>query len=542
MPIDKPLSPQGYNIGVDPINTNPFFDGVPGGGGGEGVTAYNQLTGRPFINGKVLEGNKDLNLVTPEELQAAKTELTSSVTKEEEARIAEDAAIRQEIETISLTPGPPGSDGAPGAPGNAATIRVGATETVEPGTPASVTNSGTENAAVLTFKIPRGNTGAPGPAGADGVPGKDFTYEDFTPEQLEALRGPQGNPGVPGSDGAPGVAGRIESVSAETVPYTEKASVQNTGTEENAILHFKIPQGIPGTSGGAGGATVTVNVGTTTTGEPGTNAEVTNRGTEENVVLDFKIPRGNTGAPGADGTPGKDFTYEDFTSEQLEALRGPQGIQGVPGSDGAPGVDGKAATIRVGTVTTLPAGSDATVTNSGTENTAILNFGIPQGIQGEPGSGGGGGGVITASRKTQSMNFSNATPSEISGGWRITIDASAEVNDVLDNRLVLAVTGNYIAGSYVNFNVIWSGGTDGSQLVFDSQKNVYVLVRIYRSGFSGSRIFNVEVTGVTGTITAPSSAVSGTFYVQWLSIDSNARMHSAMAATKNEKIILRDGE
>ena len=52
MPIDKPLSPQGYNIGVDPINTNPFFDGVPGGGGGEGVTAYNQLTGRPYINGK----------------------------------------------------------------------------------------------------------------------------------------------------------------------------------------------------------------------------------------------------------------------------------------------------------------------------------------------------------------------------------------------------------------------------------------------------------------------------------------------------------
>ena len=140
------------------------------------------------------------------------------------------------------------------------------------------------------------------------------------------------------------------------------------------------------------------------------------------------------------------------------------------------------------------------------------------------------------------MNFSNATPSEISGGWRITIDASAEVNDVLDNRLVLAVTGNYIAGSYVNFNVIWSGGTDGSQLVFDSQKNVYVLVRIYRSGFSGSRIFNVEVTGVTGTITTPSSAISGTFYVQWLSIDSNARMRSAIAATKNEKIILRDGE
>ena len=33
------------------------------------------------------------------------------------------------------------------------------------------------------------------PEGPQGDPGKDFTYEDFTPEQLEALRGPQGDPG-----------------------------------------------------------------------------------------------------------------------------------------------------------------------------------------------------------------------------------------------------------------------------------------------------------------------------------------------------------
>ena len=38
-----------------------------------------------------------------------------------------------------------------------------------------------------------------------------------------------------------------------------------------------------------------------------------------------------------------------------------------------------ATTVNVGTTTTLPAGSDATVTNSGTENNAILDFGIPKG-------------------------------------------------------------------------------------------------------------------------------------------------------------------
>ena len=36
--------------------------------------------------------------------------------------------------------------------------------------------------------------------GASGAKGDPFTYADFTPEQLEALRGPQGKPGPAGSD------------------------------------------------------------------------------------------------------------------------------------------------------------------------------------------------------------------------------------------------------------------------------------------------------------------------------------------------------
>ena len=49
------------------------------------------------------------------------------------------------------------------------------------------------------------------------------------------------------------------------------------------------------------------------------------------------------------------------------------------------GDPGEAATIAVGTVTTLPAGSDATVTNVGTSETAVFNFGIPKGIDGAEG-------------------------------------------------------------------------------------------------------------------------------------------------------------
>ena len=47
--------------------------------------------------------------------------------------------------------------------------------------------------------------------------------------------------------------------------------------------------------------------------------------------------------------------------------------------------------MTIGTVTTLPAGSDATVEITGTDDAPVLNFGIPQGIQGEQGVPGANG-------------------------------------------------------------------------------------------------------------------------------------------------------
>lgn len=40
-----------------------------------------------------------------------------------------------------------------------------------------------------------------GPQGVQGVPGKPFTYNDFTPDQLNALKGPKGDPGIQGPPG-----------------------------------------------------------------------------------------------------------------------------------------------------------------------------------------------------------------------------------------------------------------------------------------------------------------------------------------------------
>jgi N-acetylneuraminic acid mutarotase len=62
-----------------------------------------------------------------------------------------------------------GPSGPAGASGATATVQVGTTLTVPEGTPASVLNGGTANAAVLNFLIPQGQTGAAGPPGPAGI-------------------------------------------------------------------------------------------------------------------------------------------------------------------------------------------------------------------------------------------------------------------------------------------------------------------------------------------------------------------------------------
>ena len=65
--------------------------------------------------------------------------------------------------------------------------------------------------------------------------------------------------------------------------------------------------------------------------------------------------------------------------------------KGARGATGNPGADGKAATIRIGSVTTGAAGSNASVTNSGNSSSAILNFTIPKGDKGNTGPQGPAG-------------------------------------------------------------------------------------------------------------------------------------------------------
>ena len=227
-------------------------------------------------------------------------------------------------------------------------IEIGETTTGEPGTPASVTNSGTNTAPVLNFTIPEGEKGDAATIRVGTVAASD-----------------------PGSE----------------------PQVTNSGTKNAAVFDFVLPRGQTGPTGPA----ATIEVESTVTGEPGTQASVENVGTTGAAKLKFTIPRGNTGQNGVTPTlaAGNVETLEpdqpataSVTGEgsdyqiNLGIPRGQTGAQGAPGKDGQ---DGQTPTITVDTVTTLDPGQDATAEITGETPNLTLNMGIPQGPPGQDG-------------------------------------------------------------------------------------------------------------------------------------------------------------
>ena len=165
------------------------------------------------------------------------------------------------------------------------------------------------------------------------------TYVTAHKEELKGAKGDKGDTGATGAKGEKG----------DTGAKGDKGEKGDTGAT------------------GANGITPTLKVGSTTTGNAGTNASVTMTDSNNVYTLNFVIPKGEKGDIGA------------------------KGEAGVKGQDGVKGADGITPTLRVGTVTTLAAGSNATVTMSENNNVYTLNFGIPKGNKGDTGASGGSG-------------------------------------------------------------------------------------------------------------------------------------------------------
>lgn len=132
---------------------------------------------------------------------------------------------------------------------------------------------------------PKGDKGDAGPAGPQGEPGP---------------QGPAGPDGVPGKDGTNGADGITPSIGDNGNWYIGDT---DTGKPSRGEMGPQGPQGIKGDTGATG-------------------------------------PQGLKGDTGPQGPKGDAFTYADFTTEQLSALKGEKGDTGAQGPQGDKGDTG----------------------------------------------------------------------------------------------------------------------------------------------------------------------------------------------------------
>lgn len=302
--------------------------------------------------------------------------------------------------------GPAGQDGAPGEQG-------------PKGDPGETGPEGPQG--------PQGERGPEGPQGPQGEPGKDGTsfqvlgrYDTIGDLTSAHPTGTKGDAYAVGEETTDIYIWDVDGNTWENIgPLEGPAGPQGTQGPKGDPGDPG-PQGPAGKDGqpGPAGQAATITVGSTTTGAPGTQAQVTNTGNENAAIFNFTIPQGAQGPkgdtgpqgepgakgdtgpqgePGPQGVPGEQGPKGEPGPQGVQGEQGPQGPQGEPGPQGVQGeqgpkgdtgetgpagADGKAATIAVGTVTTGEPGTDAVVTNSGTDNAAVFDFTIPRGADG----------------------------------------------------------------------------------------------------------------------------------------------------------------
>ena len=192
------------------------------------------------------------------------------------------------------------------------------------------------------------------------------------------------------------------------------------------VVELVTGYGVPnGGGGGGGGGTVTVNVGSTTTGQPGTNASVTNTGTSQAVVLAFVIPRGDVGATGPTGATGPQGAQGLTGATGATGPQGPQGLTGATGATGPQGPQGLQGD-------TGPTGATGPQGSTGATGAT--------GPQGPAGPNTVSGTTATALSGLLAGNGSNVVVAGIGSGLQFT------ANTISVSGVVLTTTNQSVAG------------------------------------------------------------------------------------------------
>ena len=180
-------------------------------------------------------------------------------------------------------------------------------------------------------------------------------------------------------------------------------------------------------SGGGGGGSDDLWYPTVTTA--GIISWAKSNATTPPASRNIKGPKGNDGTPGKDGVSptanvvqtetGATITVTDASGTTTAKIKngtpGTDGAPGAPGAPGTPGKDGITPTFEVGTVTKLGPDAEPTVT---LENVGgglyMIDYGIPQGQPGTPGTGSGdvvaaGNNVFTGNNRFEGLTVLGET-------------------------------------------------------------------------------------------------------------------------------------
>lgn len=490
------------------------------------INGTNGKNGTPGANGDSITGITSNNVSDGVQVSFRTTNTTNPV-----------------IGSVTIPSGKPGTDGL--------SVTTATTTPTSDGKGTIITFKNNKNDEIGSVTVLNGNDGAA------------FTYNDFTSEQLEALKGTSGKSITKVEDSTVNGTHTLTFYTGDNEPINDKITIK----DGEAFTYDKFTTEQLAALRGESGESITKVEETI----HGLNHTITFYAGDNNPLeKTITIKDGESGEPGSNGSDGKSASItgasattttlgagEKATAEVSltggELSRGFDFTFGIP--KGEKGDDGTSASITgaTATVTTLDAGNDATVTvgNTGSEFSRGFDFtfGIPKGEKGDPGQTGPAGPSANA---------------QISGGTCYLMGLTSTTGDIVSTKtnascfmsggslysqnkeVLTAVT---IDNHYAPKDGIKSGGTDYyiNSIQYDGKGHITTI----ETGSTGTLLSNYVtktelenkkyITGVTSdNHYDPSKNIpfitSGdtSKYINAISFDSNGHVTNIQTANTSD--------
>ena len=432
----------------------------------KGIVQTSKMTVKNGVNGK--DGENGFSpTITATELEDG-TGVTFNITNKD--------GTSTSVTVKNGKQGERGEQGEKGEKGSTPIVSATASVSNTTGEPSvKVTKSGTDDEPIFDFAFDN----IKGEKGEKGEQGKAFTYDDFTPEQLQALKGEKGD--------ISNIS--VTATSDDTSSDTPTVDVTKSGTVSEPVFDFAF-HGLKGQKGdtgekGADGFTPTITEnadntddsykldiansnGTITTpnlkgakGDKGEKGADGTNGVTPNISMSASID-GTVGTPSVKVTKGGTTTAPtfDLAISGVKGAKGDKGEQGIQGATGKNGADGFSPTIVANSTNTADSYKLDITTKNGTITTPNL-----KGAKGDKGDKGIG--IPTGGKTGQAIIKASDNDYDYKWGSLVVNDVANATNDG---------NGNNIVDTYATKKELSTAKTDASNtyLTKTDAKNIYV--------------------------------------------------------------------